>query len=337
MSSAALASPPLLPNSPSNRQYTSTHSSPTREAYNATQNNSNNSPSSRRPSRQRSGNGASGGAASTNYSQAASASPMTSRPAIPSPVPVTAASPDSQSVSSDRRKHNIPPVAPPRTSSSNHNGSGERSKRSGQTGDKGASPSRRGEGSRGEVNGNIDTTIMEDGHVSSSRSRRAQIAQDPPTRSSSNREGRTGGITTIVPIHTQAPSSQPTTTTSSKQPSREASEVLNRIIISQPEIDIEREKERMAEAQPHPVGDFQHADDAAPLPVVGSADQDDSRRGGRRGHEHPGKRDKIIKFGEYVLGNTIGEGEFGKVKLGWKQDGGAQVCAVTALNSCRFC
>jgi hypothetical protein len=26
------------------------------------------------------------------------------------------------------------------------------------------------------------------------------------------------------------------------------------------------------------------------------------------------------------LGNTIGEGEFGKVKLGWKQEGGVQVC-----------
>jgi protein-serine/threonine kinase len=25
------------------------------------------------------------------------------------------------------------------------------------------------------------------------------------------------------------------------------------------------------------------------------------------------------------LGNTLGEGEFGKVKMGWKQEGGVQV------------
>ncbi|KAH6692642.1 serine/threonine-protein kinase KIN4 [Plectosphaerella plurivora] len=55
-----------------------------------------------------------------------------------------------------------------------------------------------------------------------------------------------------------------------------------------------------------------------------SPDQDDGRRGGRSRHEQ-GKREKAVKFGDYILGNTIGEGEFGKVKLGWKQAGGVQV------------
>ncbi|CCH46872.1 hypothetical protein BN7_6474 [Wickerhamomyces ciferrii] len=33
------------------------------------------------------------------------------------------------------------------------------------------------------------------------------------------------------------------------------------------------------------------------------------------------KTHKEIRFGSYVLGSTLGEGEFGKVKLGWKKDG----------------
>lgn len=70
-----------------------------------------------------------------------------------------------------------------------------------------------------------------------------------------------------------------------------------------------------------------HDDDAAPPPVVPAAAQhgEEARRGGRSRHDHS-KREKQTKFGEYILGNTIGEGEFGKVKLGWKQEGGVQVC-----------
>ncbi|TGZ77040.1 kinase-like protein [Ascodesmis nigricans] len=34
---------------------------------------------------------------------------------------------------------------------------------------------------------------------------------------------------------------------------------------------------------------------------------------------------KETRFGDYILGQTLGEGEFGKVKLGWRRDGGVQV------------
>ena len=95
------------------------------------------------------------------------------------------------------------------------------------------------------------------------------------------------------------------------------------MVVSQPEVDLERERERLDEAQPHPVSSTQGA---APPPVVPTSEHygEETRRSGRSRHDHS-RREKNSKFGDYYLGNTIGEGEFGKVKLGWKQDGGVQV------------
>lgn len=94
------------------------------------------------------------------------------------------------------------------------------------------------------------------------------------------------------------------------------------MLVSQPEVDIDRERERAALSQPQATAAL---DDATP-PAIATAEQhgDESRRGGRSRHDYS-KREKHTKFGEYILGNTIGEGEFGKVKLGWKQEGGVQV------------
>lgn len=96
------------------------------------------------------------------------------------------------------------------------------------------------------------------------------------------------------------------------------------MLVSQPEVDIDRSRAREALAQPHPAETPE--EDAVSPPVVTSAEQhgEETRRGGRSRHDFS-KREKHTKFGEYILGNTIGEGEFGKVKLGWKQEGGIQV------------
>lgn len=97
------------------------------------------------------------------------------------------------------------------------------------------------------------------------------------------------------------------------------------MLVSQPEVDIERERERAALAHSHAIG---AADEpTSPPGIPTAADQqlgEEPRRGGRSRHDYS-KREKHTKFGEYILGNTIGEGEFGKVKLGWKQEGGVQV------------
>jgi len=310
---STLNTPPLTSASPSNRHYPSypSHPSPTRDGY-ASQQNSNSSPapSSRRPSRRPSAN---------------DNSPMSSRTALASPVPVPVGSvPSDQNTSTSDRKRNMATTVPPRTSSSHHHSNGaSASRRATQSAERVAASPRRGHGESRDMNGSIDTTAFDDAAAQGSRSRRAhqaaQAAPDPSQRTSSARESsRTGGASY------SSARSPPATSNSSRGPSREASEILNSILISQPEEDIERERERLAMAQPHHIHD-DDIDDAAPPPIVTPIDPgEETRRGGRSRHDHS-KREKHTKFGDYILGNTIGEGEFGKVKLGWKQEGGVQV------------
>ncbi|OHW93150.1 CAMK/CAMKL/KIN4 protein kinase [Colletotrichum incanum] len=306
----ALASPPLHAASPSSHLYTSNHPSPTREAYNANLQNNFASPASSQHSSSRpSGNGA-------FLNSPDLVSPMTSRAAPTSAVAVAPSSPDYRSSSSEQRK-NMPPIAPPRTSSTNYSGATTTAttKRRDHTAEKAASSPRRGQADG--TNGNADYAYSDDGSASRSRRSHQQMAPDSPHRSTVNRPG---SQPTVIPVRSHAP---PQTTTSPKQPTREASEVLNRMVVSQPEVDVAREKERLAEAQPTRVGSSH--DEAAPPPVIGMSEHDDGKRGGRSRHDHSGKREKVVRFGDYILGNTIGEGEFGKVKLGWKNDGGVQV------------
>ena len=108
---------------------------------------------------------------------------------------------------------------------------------------------------------------------------------------------------------------------------REDSEVINRVVVTDPVIDLEREKERLAETIP-----IRSGGDVTPitgLGLVGSEGVDDGGRGGatrtRQDYSANAARRKETKFGEYILGQTLGEGEFGKVKLGWKKDGSVQV------------
>jgi len=51
----------------------------------------------------------------------------------------------------------------------------------------------------------------------------------------------------------------------------------------------------------------------------GSGRSRSSRRGGTT-HSH-----REVRFGNYILGQTLGEGEFGKVKLGWRRPEPGQV------------
>ncbi|KUI70473.1 Serine/threonine-protein kinase KIN4 [Cytospora mali] len=311
---ATLNPSPLVAASPSGRHQHQSTSSPGRDSYHATLQNINSSPSgSKRQSRQESGKG---------DAPSQSNSPMSSRAALTSPVPVNSSSEQYKSSSSDRRK-NMPTAVPPRSSSSQQgpggSGGGSSSRRSTAQGAERSNSQRYG---GNDVNGqmNASQAYQEEAAAQSSRSRRSGYTGHEQTQkpSSGQRDSRAAGSSSSLPVRGQQTTSTP------QGPSREASEILNSMIVSPPEVDIERERERVALTQPQQTAAF--SNDAVPPPIHTSAEQhgEETRRGGRSRHDFS-KREKHTKFGEYILGNTIGEGEFGKVKLGWKQEGGVQV------------
>ncbi|KAI0431575.1 hypothetical protein F5Y09DRAFT_330272 [Xylaria sp. FL1042] len=301
--------------SPSNRQYTPAQS-PNREGRYANRDHPSASPghSSKRPSTRPSGNSANAtNPVLTHLDQPQST--MTSRTTLASPAPVMATSAEYEKPASSRRRHE-PPVAPPRTSSTQQ----PTSRRGARAEERAANSPRQmlGEDGKMSTNGYQDISAY-DGRVGS------QYAPQEISHASDGSRDHRQTAPTTMPIRTR---DQHAASVSSKQPSREASEVLNRVIVSQPEVDLDRERERREGAQPRVTSSHQPArddDEAASPPVVHMHEtQDENRRGGRSRHEHS-KREKSSRFGDYYLGNTIGEGEFGKVKLGWKQDGGVQV------------
>lgn len=89
-------------------------------------------------------------------------------------------------------------------------------------------------------------------------------------------------------------------------------------MVDDPAVDLKREQERQLESVPG-------------LAVVNNVTAEDVGRAAPRSRQdysasagNPGRR-KETRFGEYILGQTLGEGEFGKVKLGWKKNGEVQV------------
>ena len=111
--------------------------------------------------------------------------------------------------------------------------------------------------------------------------------------------------------------------------------MINRVVVTDPAVDLECERERLAEARPSAAGT-----DVTPitgLGLVGSEGVDDGGRGGagnsRRDQSSSHSRRKDTRFGDYILGQTLGEGEFGKVRMGWKQEGGVQVRAALSNGS----
>jgi protein-serine/threonine kinase len=155
------------------------------------------------------------------------------------------------------------------------------------------------------------------------RRRTHRSPQDSPAQPGSSRSQRTRQ----VPGQSRSQTAVGQTPINTELP-RENSTVINRIVVDDPSSDIARENARMADARPHTTGT-----DVTPvgsLSVVGSSGVPDtgrpsSNQRSRQEHLKGSSHRKEVKFGDYILGQTLGEGEFGKVKMGWKKEGGVQV------------
>lgn len=282
MSSAALQTTPHQQHTAltatSGRQYRASHSSPSSQGYNAQQT-STASPSSRRPP-------------SRKISDSAPSPAYHLAPGFGNASPAAPTSTDQQSPD---RHANMPPVAPPRTSSSHQSGS---SRRANYTNDKVSNSPRRTQADGSRTGSCGDSVNAVD---ASHRPNKAEIAARVSSRDGKN--------STTIPIR----SAQSTPS----KPFPKVTDGLTRVIAAAQEPN-GRDRNH---AQPQ-----QDVDDAAPPPVVASGEQHEERRGQRSRHDHSRSHKGTTKFGDFILGNTIGEGEFGKVKLGWKQDSSVQVC-----------
>lgn len=142
--------------------------------------------------------------------------------------------------------------------------------------------------------------------------RASQQPQEPPG------SGRSQRTTRNAPAPSRSQTSMGQLPVGADLP-RENSAVINRIVVDDPQTDRAREEARKAEALPNnPVSQMAglSLEAAEPASVPRS----------RQEHlKHASSNRKEVKFGDYILGQTIGEGEFGKVKMGWKKDSTVQV------------
>ncbi|KAF2017858.1 Pkinase-domain-containing protein [Aaosphaeria arxii CBS 175.79] len=256
--------------------------------------------SSRKPSRHhhsQSGNGASPHTPTTpqtHHSPAPSAGSALNTPRAQPLPPSTHASPAMNAPATSAASGG--PMPPPRTSS--HRGN--------------SSPS----ASRAPISSTHTSSSDKDRTRDESARRRAK--ESPRQQGSSSRSKHSPG----QPTHSRSATAVGQPPTGTNLP-REESTVINRIVVTDPQEDISREAARQAEARPGA-----SASDVTPvtgLGLVGSEGVDDGGRGAGKSRQDHSASTRKSKFGNYILGQTLGEGEFGKVKMGWKKDSNVEV------------
>ncbi|CAI7607648.1 unnamed protein product [Penicillium glandicola] len=189
-----------------------------------------------------------------------------------------------------------PPVPPPRTSSTHHsrrspNGTSAEKTSSSRQGKSRSDRKEPRDRTRDDRNGRSRRQQPEETSREVQQSRTAPPVADPTESEMDSIPGQGNFV---------------------NEPSVEANSVLVDSLVDQ-----EREQVRQAGTENASSSGFGAATDGA-----------EEARGPRSRHDY--NNGNVIKrkettFGSYILGQTLGEGEFGKVKLGWKRDGSIQV------------
>lgn len=319
------------PSSSSRRQYS--QQTPQADEQNRTSHARSSPHSSRRPSRRPSGNDTQmtnpDAPYQSSYQSTAGSSPSTSttprgqdmaNTTRASPIaPATASSPTYPQTRRDQRVQQAhqggPPISPPPRTSSNQRGQSQHIPSDTPLADRTVAPRPTipedlGIGDQGQ---SFDDTTASAANAARSR-RRGPASPEGPQRAISTRE----------PSHQHSPAAVQSRSASNMAspppPTRYArgeSQVINRVVVDDPAVDVRREQERQLEAVPGlAVANNVTAENVKATPRSRQDYSQTSSSAGRR---------KETRFGEYVLGQTLGEGEFGKVKLGWKKTGEVQV------------
>ncbi|KAL9597545.1 MAG: hypothetical protein Q9179_004232 [Wetmoreana sp. 5 TL-2023] len=155
--------------------------------------------------------------------------------------------------------------------------------------------------------------------ASAARSRRRGPAStEGPQRATSTREPGAHASPENMQSRSASHGVMSATATSGSRDYGSEGHIINRMVVTDPAVDIMREQERLAEAIPGlEISGSSGVNDATPEAAQRRRDYSSSAT--------TSSSKKETNFAGYILGKTLGEGEFGKVKLGWRRDGSVQV------------
>ena len=233
-----------------------------------------------------------------------------------------------------------PPIAPPpRTSSNQKNNvpnpttNAPTTDRTGAAYQSTRSPDIRSSSSRNADTADLSHRGNKGGYGSSDREREGNAATAAPSGARSKRRGPTSPEGPQRATSTREPGAHAspenvqsrsashgimsTAVPTTDRGFREEGQIINRVVVTDPAVDIMREQERLAEAIP--------GLDISGNSGVENATPENAQRRRDYSSSAASSAKKETNFGGYILGKTLGEGEFGKVKLGWRRDGSVQV------------
>ncbi|KAL9586372.1 MAG: hypothetical protein Q9212_000944 [Teloschistes hypoglaucus] len=154
--------------------------------------------------------------------------------------------------------------------------------------------------------------------------RRGPTSPEGPQRASSTRETGPFAPSDNVQGRSTSHTIMSNSATGGSKYHGEDDQIINRLVVTDPDIDLTREQERLAEAIPG-------LEISGTSGVNAAIPENPQRRRDYSSSATASSSKKETNFGGYILGKTLGEGEFGKVRLGWRKEGNNVQVAVKLI------